>query len=353
MDAEELLRDVAERQVREDAVVGRRGKALPRDHDGVREIRAGKHRALGRPGRPRRVDEHRRLAEGALIDEALEAPGVRLPPKTLDLLVGDEPPVAVAAQALGIDVDDPLERGAVVGDAERFIHLLLVLGHDEARPGVREQVLDLGGRARRVDAHRRRADADRADLGEEPLRPVLRVDRDAIAGLEAERDEAEPERARAGVVVGPGVLAPDPEALLAQRDMGRALAAAPAERGGERVERGGHQPATAVSGSPRYARVTSGLRRISSGVPSAILRPKSSTITRSAMSSTTPMSWSTRICVTPSSSFTSSTKRAMSSVSSRFMPATGSSSSRSLGSMASARPSCTRFCRPKGRAPTG
>src|SRR3989442_15971174 len=123
------------------------------------------------------------------------------------------------------------------------------------------------------------------------------MDRDAIAGLEAERDEAEPERARAGVVVGPGVLAPDPEALLAERDVRRALAAAPAELGRERVERGGHQPATAVSGSPRYARVTSGVRRISSGVPSPILRPKSGTLTRSAKYCPTPISCTQRHCV--------------------------------------------------------
>ena len=39
-------------------------------------------------------------------------------------------------------------------------------------------------------------------------------------------------------------------------------------------------------------------------------------------------------------------KRAMSSVSSTFMPATGSSSSSSFGSIASARPSSTRFLMP-------
>src|SRR3989442_6463481 len=83
------------------------------------------------------------------------------------------------------------------------------------------------------------------------------MDRDAIAGLEAERDEAEPERARAGVVVGPGVLAPDPETLLAQRDMGRALAAALAERGRERLERRGNHPATAANSWPRHPRFTS------------------------------------------------------------------------------------------------
>src|SRR5215813_8013808 len=43
----------------------------------------------------------------------------------------------------------------------------------------------------------------------------------------------------------------------------------------------------------------------------------------------------------------------MSSVSSRFMPATGSSSNSSLGSMASARPSSMRFWIPYGSMPTG
>ena len=52
-----------------------------------------------------------------------------------------------------------------------------------------------------------------------------------------------------------------------------------------------------------------------------------------------------------SSSRMSRMKRAMSSVSSRFIPATGSSSSSSLGCMASARPSSTRFCTPYGQQP--
>ena len=42
----------------------------------------------------------------------------------------------------------------------------------------------------------------------------------------------------------------------------------------------------------------------------------------------------------------STMKRLMSSFSSRFMPAIGSSSSKSCGSIASARPSSTRFCKP-------
>ena len=67
---------------------------------------------------------------------------------------------------------------------------------------------------------------------------------------------------------------------------------------------------------------------------------------RSHRSITTPMSCSMSTTVTPRSSWTSRMKRAMSSVSSSFMPATGSSRSRMRGRMASARARSTRFCRP-------
>src|SRR6476646_1314789 len=55
------------------------------------------------------------------------------------------------------------------------------------------------------------------------------------------------------------------------------------------------------------------------------------------MSITTPMSCSISTIVVPYCSFTSSTKRHMSCFSSTFMPAIGSSRSRSVGSAASAR----------------
>ena len=79
-------------------------------------------------------------------------------------------------------------------------------------------------------------------------------------------------------------------------------------------------------------------RATSAGVPSAILRPKFRTWTRSEISITIRISCSIISTVMPSSSRISSTKRAMSSVSSWFMPDTISSSSSSFGSQASARP---------------
>ena len=60
----------------------------------------------------------------------------------------------------------------------------------------------------------------------------------------------------------------------------------------------------------------------------------------------TPMSCSMSTVVTPARSLTSRMKRAMSSFSSAFMPAIGSSRRSSDGCMHSARPSSTRFWKP-------
>ena len=59
-----------------------------------------------------------------------------------------------------------------------------------------------------------------------------------------------------------------------------------------------------------------------------------------------PQQGSISTMVVPNSSFTSRMKRLMSCFSSTFMPAIGSSSSSTCGSIASARPRSTRFCRP-------
>ena len=99
-------------------------------------------------------------------------------------------------------------------------------------------------------------------------------------------------------------------------------------------------PASPPPGAPRPGR--RGPRRdrcaTSFGVPVRIGLPKSITMIRSARSITRPMSCSTITIGRPSSSRMSRMNRAMSSVSSRFIPATGSSSSNSFGSEASARP---------------
>src|SRR5207302_1052958 len=92
----------------------------------------------------------------------------------------------------------------------------------------------------------------------------------------------------------------------------------------------------AASSLPRYASRTAGLAWISAGVPSAILRPKFSTATRSQVPITRRTSCSMSTMVSPSvtSARISSRRRADSA---GFIPAAGSSRMRRRGSDASAR----------------
>ena len=87
---------------------------------------------------------------------------------------------------------------------------------------------------------------------------------------------------------------------------------------------------------------------ICEGVPSAIFSPKFSTMIRSEIDITAAMSCSTRRTVTPRS-LTDFTRETMFFVSSMFIPANGSSSSRATGSVESpiAIPSARRW--PCGR----
>ena len=65
---------------------------------------------------------------------------------------------------------------------------------DRLRAGVLQERRDLLRRKRRVDRHGPRSGAEDGVVRHRPLRPVLREDRDAVAGLDAERVQA---RARA------------------------------------------------------------------------------------------------------------------------------------------------------------
>ena len=104
------------------------------------------------------------------------------------------------------------------------------------------------------------------------------------------------------------------------------------------------------SSLPRYASITSGFARTSSGVPSAILRPKLSTLTWSEIRITRLMWCSTSSTVSSWSSRSRRMKSPSSSTSSWLSPPAGSSSRRSRGFAASARAISTRFWIPYGSA---
>ena len=205
---------------------GRRvGERALLDQDLDRELDVGdrEHRALGRPGRARGVDQRgqvvgplarrapRRARRGAA--RGASRPSSRKSAQDEQLLV-----VVAVPDAARLEVDDALQVRALVEDRERLVDLLLVLGDEDLGAGVAEQVADLGGRVGRVDADRRGPHGERAHVGDQPLGPVLGVDRDPVAGLDAERQERVPGELDLVPVLRPGPLPPDAEVLVAQRD---------------------------------------------------------------------------------------------------------------------------------------
>ena len=221
----------------------------------------------------------------------------------------------VVPQALHVDADDGLERrqAVIVGQGvEHLVGLLLVAGDDDARAGVADDVLQLDPGIGRIDADRDRADHLDAEIGVKPFRRILAGDGDAVAGLEAERQQAKRDGARGLVVVAPGIAVPDAVILLAQRELVAMQCGALAQqlRNGDRgvlqrgpqrrgIGRGRRSRRTRLaSADARFAcvssaditrppvlrlprggrrdrlRSTAGSRRTSAGVPSAILRPK-------------------------------------------------------------------------------
>ena len=82
-------------------------------------------------------------------------------------------------------------------------------------------MVDLGGRARRVHADGHRADALDAEVGEQPLGPVVAQHGDASARLDPELAQAEPDGGGARRIVLPRVLAPAAVPLLAEGDRRR------------------------------------------------------------------------------------------------------------------------------------
>src|SRR6266852_3271211 len=120
------------------------------------------------------------------------------------------------------------------------------------------------------------------DFGRHPVRPVVADDADDVAAAEAEFDHAEREVVDPPLIVVPGQYAPQPEILFAQRDFVAMFA---------RVE-------------PQQFWIGIGLGD-AAGSTSAILRPKSSTMTRWEISISTPMSCSIIMTVMPNSSLRS------------------------------------------------
>ncbi len=133
------------------------------------------------------------------------------------LLLAHQPRVVVLAHAAGITVDDVLDAGALFRDLQHLVDLLLILGDDDLRPGVVDQVSDLLIEGILVDAEDHRPKGVRGDLAVDPLGAVVADNADRVAAADAEGVHPQGKPLDAGVVVGPGEFVPDAELLLAQR----------------------------------------------------------------------------------------------------------------------------------------
>src|SRR5258707_359535 len=126
--------------------------------------------------------------------------------------------MVVVPQALDADTDDGLKSRKAIPVSHRVQHLvglLLVARDDHTGAAVSDDVLQLDPRIGRIYTDRDRADHLGAEIGVEPFRSIITGDRDAVAGLYAERQETERHLPRSLVIMAPGITVPDAILLLA------------------------------------------------------------------------------------------------------------------------------------------
>src|SRR5690606_40516669 len=123
--------------------------------------------------------------------------------------------VLEVVQALPVEDDDLLEARHLAAHRQELVELLVILDEQETAVGIVDQISELGGRIRGVDAGRDAAHTLHAEVGVDPLLAVFRQDRDDLAALEAECEQAEADQPGMLVEIGPGGGQPDAELLPA------------------------------------------------------------------------------------------------------------------------------------------
>ena len=194
--------------------------------DGVDDAGVRMHRALGLAGRARRVDQDRQVFGPARGDAPVELARVRLAVAAAELAQGGEREHAIVvevAQAFGVEDDDPGEPRQPRAHGERLVELLVVLDEQDPAARVERQVLDLRRRVGRVDAIRDAAAREHGEVGEDPVDDGVGKNRGAIAGSEAERDQAVADLAHGLGGSRPGPVLPNAELFLAHQDAPAAL----------------------------------------------------------------------------------------------------------------------------------
>ena len=104
--------------------------------------------------------------------------------------------------AVVLEQHDVLERRALVADLGELGGLGGVLADDDPGARVREHVSALRGRVSVVDRRDHGAGAQRAAVGERPLSGGQPEDRDAVAGIDAQADQAARDLGRDGAELG-------------------------------------------------------------------------------------------------------------------------------------------------------
>ena len=156
----------------------------------------------------------------------------------LQLGQAQEAGLLVLPQAPGIVVDDVLEPGALRAHVQELVHLLLVLDHREPRLRVVHDVLHLLLDRVLVERHGHAAEGLGGQHRPVERRPIVADDGGLVAAREAERGQPERDQARLGEVLAPGIRLPDPQVLLADRDLVAEAARVVRDELGEGVERG-------------------------------------------------------------------------------------------------------------------
>ncbi len=185
----------------------------------------GQHRALRHAGGAGRVDDHRDVVRPSggkrLVDQCAIiclAPFAELEQRCERHQVV----LAIVPHALHVDADDAGEIGQAALEAlgvDHLVGLLLVAADHQFRPGVADDVLQLGPGVGRIDAEAGAAQHLRGHVGIEPFGRVLARHREAIAGAEAEGVEGDRAASRVLEILPPRNLVPDAAILFAQRQL--------------------------------------------------------------------------------------------------------------------------------------
>ena len=184
-------------------------------------------------------------------------------PGLLQLLQAEQQGVVVLAHPPGVAIDDAANARAVVADLQQFVDLLLVLGDDHPGLGDVDQKDEFLGQGILIETDAQRPEGVGGDLAEDPAWAAVADQADHIAALDRQGLQPQGDQPDLLLVVGPGDVVPDAEALFPHGDLGRPFLGVVGQQFGEGVVTGDIGVArirvahdTALSSSPLAAGVS-------------------------------------------------------------------------------------------------